>query len=121
MGGPSMVKVDTSAALNGSSEPCGVRYSWAPVSDGLFLYNSAGLPASPFLARCNATDSSCSLVPPGQVPGPPTPPTPPPTPSTLPPYAPLPPNSKCTFANETVYDDATYKKIDVDLWDYETC
>jgi hypothetical protein len=84
----------------------GVRYSWSVVQAGQFLYDTAtgtnfstkALPAGPFLARCTA--DACTLVEPGQVPGPPTP-TPPPTLTPPPTPTPPPPSSQCTVLNNT--------------------
>ena len=100
---------------------CGVRYSWADTWHGNFLFNSAGLPASPFLARCGSSGTgSCELVPGAPAPPPTPPPLPTPTP-TLPPQPPLPASSNCTWQNETEYDDKTFRQINVALWDYEQC
>ena len=115
--------VELDLAALGGEAVCGVRYLWADTWHGSFLYNSAGLPASPFLARCGGGTGGCELVP-----GAPAPPTPPPTPPapptpapTLPPQPPLPASSNCTWQNETEYGDATYSQLDVALWDFEQC
>ena len=119
--GGDTVEVDL-AALGGEAL-CGARYGWADVFHGSFLYNSAGLPASPFLARCAGGGGGCALVPGGAAPPPtPPPPPPPPTPApTLPPQPPLPVPSGCTWQNGTQYDDTAYKQVSVPLWDYEQC
>ena len=46
----------------------GVRYSWASLSKGQFLYDSHGLPAPPFIASCPASSAPCVLIPSGKSP-----------------------------------------------------
>ena len=64
--GPGVVSVSI-FAMKALSAIAGVRYAWAGVPDGPFLYGAdGGLPAGPFIARC--TGVQCTLVPPGHLP-----------------------------------------------------
>ena len=63
--GTAAVRVDGAAAL-GAAALAGVRYAWPSIPRGQQLYDAAGLPAAPFLARCDA--GGCALVAGGAVP-----------------------------------------------------
>jgi hypothetical protein len=103
----------------------GVRYTWQEVPEGRFLYDYTGLPAGPFIARCNAT--GCALINPGEAPTAPTPapkPTPPtpPKPTPAPPTPPPPPSDKCDFHNHTTVEGGDfYKNVQVPLYDTKAC
>ena len=96
-----------------------VRYSWSGVPTGKFVYDTTGLPASPFIAQCTPATSAadlgkCELIPPGRLPGPPTPPpTVAPTPS--------PPSTACAFKNGTMPKGHFYGKIDIPLNHLDVC
>jgi len=88
-----------------------VRYSWGNTPRGQFLYDNggrAGLPAGPFMAKCDG--ALCSLVKGGSVPDP-VPPSQPPVPTV----------ANCSFQNSTLYKDEAYKSITVPLNDYAAC